>query len=163
MGAFSYNLWSECHLLCIKVEIHIIATFTLMLHIRISILSFTDIIETTVDMYSSVENLIVGAPYEIQCDIYTDQEIHPEIINITWIGPNNDTSMTDNRMKILPTISDGNIYTSILHFLYLSNEDEGLYICNVEILDNTSSASFELKEIISKFICLQPIPVTIKV
>ena len=112
---------------------------------------FTDDISTTVDVYGTMVNLTVGDPYEIQCEVYTDQLVHSDIVNITWIGPNNDTIVTDSRTIITTTNSTGHNHTSTLQFSYLSEDDEGmLFTCHVTILNNTDSESFEIEEILSK-------------
>ena len=112
---------------------------------------FTDDIDTTVDVYGTMENLTVGDKYEIQCEVYTDQLVHSDIVNITWIRSNNDTVVTDTRISITTTNSTGHNHTSTLQFSYLSEDDEGLlFTCQVTILNNTDSESFEIKEILSK-------------
>ena len=114
-------------------------------------LILTDYIETTVDIYdNTMQNLTLGNPYEIQCKVYTDQVVHSDIINITWIGPDNDTVVNDSRIIVTTTNSIGNNHTSTLQFLYLKEGDEGLYTCHVAILSNTDSESFELETILSK-------------
>jgi len=111
---------------------------------------FTDTIETDIDIYGAVKNLNVGAPYEIQCNVYTDQLVHSDLVNITWIGPNNNIIVTDNRINVIHITSNGNNHTSTLQFLYLSHEDEGLYTCNIAVMNSSDSESFELKRILSK-------------
>ena len=95
--------------------------------------------------------MIVGNPYEIWCKVQTDPEVHSDIVNISWIAPNGDAIVTNDRISVIPITSDGNNHTSQLQFLYLSDEDEGLYVCNVAILSTTDSMSFELEKILSKF------------
>ena len=121
-------------------------------------LILTDSIETTVDIYdNTMQNLTLGNPYEIQCEVYTDQVVHSDIVNITWIGPDNDTVVNDSRIIVTTTNSIGNNHISTLQFLYLKEGDEGLYTCHVTILSNTDSESFELETILSKLhftVCL---------
>ena len=109
-------------------------------------------------MLGSSENFTVADPYEIKCAVNTDQVIHSDIVSFTWIGPNNETFivnngtiMTNNGTAIVnsrtiatTTTSVGFDHASTLHFLYLSEEDQGLYTCHVAILDNTNSESFEV-------------------
>ena len=121
----------------------------------IRLYSLTDDIGTTVDVYGTMENLTMGDPYEIQCEVYTDQLVHSDIVNITWIGPNNDTIVPDKRISITTTNSTGHNHTSTLQFSYLSEDDEGmLFTCHVTILSNTDSKSFEIEEISSKLAIL---------
>ena len=93
----------------------------------------------------------MGEPYEIQCKVQTDPQVHSDIVNITWVAPNGDTVVTNDRINVIPITSNGNNHTSQLQFLYLSDEDEGLYVCSVTILNITDSMSFDLEEILSKF------------
>ena len=105
---------------------------------------FTDDIGITVDVHGAMENLTVGNPYEIQCKVYTDQIVNSDIVDITWIGPDNDTIVADGRLSVT-TNSTGHNHISTLQFSYLSEDDEGLFICHVTILSNTDSESFEIK------------------
>ena len=103
-------------------------------------------------MYGAVENLTVGDAYEIHCNVNTNKAINSTILNITWIGPNNESVMTDSRIDVT-TISNGTNHISILLFSHLSEEDEGLYNCSVTVLLNktANSDSFELKGSLSEF------------
>ena len=69
-------------------------------------------------------------------------------MSITWIVSYKDTTMTNDRISVN---SDGNTHISQLQFLYLSDEDDGLYICKVTILNITDSMSFELESVLSMF------------
>ena len=110
---------------------------------------FTDDIGITVDVHGAMENLTVGNPYEIQCKVYTDQIVNSDIVDITWIGPDNDPILPDSRLSII-TNSIGHNHTSTLLFLHLSEDNEGLFTCNVTILNNIDSESFKV-ELSSKF------------
>ena len=111
---------------------------------------FTDDIGITVDVHGAMENLTVGDPYEIQCKVYTDQIVNSDIVDITWIGPDNDTIVADGRLSVT-NFSSGHNHTSTLLFSYLSEDDEGiLFTCNVTILSNTDSGSFIVEELSSK-------------
>ena len=111
---------------------------------------FVDDIGITVDVHGTMENLTVGDPYKIQCEVYTDQIVNSSIVDITWIGPDNDTMVLDSRLNIT-SISTGHYHTSTLQFSYLSEDDEGLFTCNVTVLSNTESGSFKVDELSSKF------------
>ena len=91
----------------------------------------------------------MGDPYEIQCKVYTDQIVNSDIVDITWIGPDNDTIVADGRLSVI-TNSTGHNHTSTLQFSYLSEDDEGLFICHVTILSNFDSGSIEIKGMSSK-------------
>ena len=90
----------------------------------------------------------MGDSHEIQCEVNFDKIISASIINVTWRGPNNDTN---NRITINTTASADNNYTSTLQFYYLTEEDEGLYTCHIEILNYTKSGFFIFENFSSKF------------
>ena len=102
-------------------------------------------------MHGSSESFTIGDPYEIECAVYTDLVIHSDLVNFTWIGPNNQTILANNgtiiinnRTNVTTTTSVGNNHTSTLRFLYLTEEDQGLYTCHVTILTDDDSESFEV-------------------
>ena len=110
---------------------------------------FTDDFDTNIDIQDVTENRTVGDPHEVQCEVNNNEVVNT---SITWIGPNNDTIVTNNRIIVNATISADNNHTSTLRFLYLTEEDQGLYICHVTILNNyTDSKSFKLDDFTSKF------------
>ena len=96
-----------------------------------------------------MENLTAGDPYKIQCKVYTDQIVNSDIVDITWIGPDNDTIVADGRLSVTTNSTEHN-HTSTLQFSYLSEDDEGLFICHVTILSNFDSGSIEIKGTSSK-------------
>ena len=73
-------------------------------------------------------------------------------VMISWMGPGGESITNDSRVTISPTTSSGNNYTSSLQFTYLIREDEGLYMCQTEILATRKSATFEIDNIIGKLI-----------
>ena len=106
---------------------------------------FTDDINTTVNIRGAVENLTVGDPHVIQCEVYTDQTVNFNITNITWTGPNNNAIVNNSsRMGVTTSNSVGHYHTSTLSFSSLSEGDKGLYTCHVEIYGNKNSASLKL-------------------
>ena len=92
----------------------------------------------------------MGNLYEIQCIVHTNVVVNSSIVNITWIGPNNETIVTSRRTNITET-SDGNNHTSILQLAYLSEKDEGLHICQVTILNSTVFEFFKIEDLLSEF------------
>ena len=105
---------------------------------------FTDDINTTVNIRGAVENLTVGDPHVIQCEVHNDQIVNSDIVNITWIGPYNNTIVNDSRMSVTTYISVGHNHTSTLYFSSLNEGDKGSYTCHVEIRGNRISTSFKL-------------------
>lgn len=113
---------------------------------------FTDNFNTTIEIQDVTDNRTVGDPHEIQCKVYTDKVVNTNIINITWIGPNNDTIVTNSRITVTATASADNNHTSTLQFQYLTEEDQGMYTCHVAILSNyTDFGIFKLEDVFSKF------------
>ena len=104
---------------------------------------FADDINATVNIYGDVENLTVGYPHEIYCELDADEVINSDLVNITWIGLDNDTVVNDSRI-IVTSNSFENNHTSTLQFLSLIENDEGLYTCLVAIPGNTINESKEL-------------------
>ena len=94
---------------------------------------------------------MVGSPQDIDCIVNTTV---PGVTsaNISWTGPGGVSIMNvTNRVTISPTTSTGNIFTSSLQFDYLMEGDEGLYICNVMILENSTTQSIELQSLTGKY------------
>ena len=94
---------------------------------------------------------MVGSPQDIQCAVSTVSGMELSSVMISWMGPGGDTIRNDSRVTISPTSGSGNNYTSILQFMYLMEEDEGRYDCNVMILEATMFSVVQLDKIISMF------------
>jgi len=61
------------------------------------------------------------------------------------MGPGGESITNDSRVTISPTTSIGNNFTSNLQFTYLMEGDEGMYTCNVMILETNGSNTREMK------------------
>ena len=86
----------------------------------------------------------VGSKLSLKCDVTTVRGVTSNA-EVVWMR--NDTAieeMNSTRISISPTDSNGNIYTSFLHFSYLSEGDESEYTCRVTILDTSTSRSIGL-------------------
>ena len=92
---------------------------------------------------------MVGSPQDIQCIVSTVSGVELSSVMISWMGPGGESITNDGRVTISPTTSSGNNYTSSLQFTYLMEGDEGMYTCNVMILDTTASELFTLSNLIS--------------
>ena len=55
-------------------------------------------------------------------------------------------------MIVNPVTSFGNNFTSDLHFIYLMEGDEGIYTCNVMILDVIKAGYVELRNLTCKYL-----------
>jgi len=78
-------------------------------------------------------------------------------VMISWTGPGGIAITTDSRVTISETTSSGNDYISTLQFAYLMEGDEGMYTCNVMILDTSGSESIVIQNLTSKTCSSKPI------
>ena len=82
---------------------------------------------------------MVGSPQDIQCIVSTVSGVELSSVMISWMGPGGEFITNDSRVTISPTTSSGNNYTSSLQFTYLMEGDDGMYTCNVMILEANAS------------------------
>ena len=87
-----------------------------------------------------IQGAMVGFPQDIQCIVSTVSGVELSSVMISWMGPGGESITNDSRVTISPTTSSGNNYTSSLQFTYLMEGDEGMYTCNVMILESSNSA-----------------------
>ena len=96
--------------------------------------------------YNLTSGAMVGSPQDIQCIVSTVSGVELSSVMISWMGPGGESTVTnDSRVTISPTTSSGNNYTSNLQFTYLMEIDEGLYTCDVMILETVGSNTLEMK------------------
>ena len=88
---------------------------------------------------------MVGSPQDIRCIVSTVSGVELSSVMISWMGPGGESITNDSRVTISPTTSSGNNYTSSLQFTYLMEGDEGMYTCNVMILETNESNIREMK------------------
>ena len=94
---------------------------------------------------------MVGSPQDIQCIVSTVSGVELSSVMISWMGPGGESITNDSRVTISPTTSSGNNYTSSLQFTYLMEGDEGMYTCNVMILETSISNFIAVNNIASKY------------
>ena len=94
---------------------------------------------------------MVGSPQDIQCVVNTVSGVELSSVMISWMGPGGESITNDSRVTISPTTSSGNNYTSSLQFIYLMEGDEGIYTCNVMILETNALEFITMHRPISKF------------
>ena len=94
--------------------------------------------------YDHTFGATVGSPQDIQCIVSTVSGVESNSVMISWMGPGGESITNDSRVTINPTTSNGNNYTSSLQFTYLMEGDEGMYTCNVMILETTESNTREM-------------------
>ena len=99
-----------------------------------------------------IQGAIVGSQQDIQCIVSTVSGVELSSVMISWMGPGGESITNDSRVTISPTTYSGNNYTSNLQFTYLMEGDEGMYTCNVMILETTGSQFVELGNLIGKYI-----------
>ena len=97
-----------------------------------------------------MQGAMVGSPQTIQCTVSTVSGVESSSVMIRWIGPGEDIIANDSRVTISPTTSNGNMYTSSLQIQNLMEGDDGMYTCNVMILDRSGSASVTLETLTGK-------------
>ena len=93
----------------------------------------------------------MGSPQVINCTVSTVSGVESNSVMISWMGSGGGSIISGSRVTISPTTSSGNTHTSSLQFTYLVEGDEGMYICNVMILESSGSQSVELQSLISKY------------
>ena len=100
---------------------------------------------------------MVGSPQDIQCIVSTVSGVELSSVMISWMGPEGKSITNDSRVTISPTTSSGSNYTSSLQFTYLMEGDEGIYTCNVMILETENLASLKLNNMTGKSLSLSTI------
>ena len=97
-----------------------------------------------------IQGAMVSSPQDIQCIVSTASGVELNSVMISWMGPGGKSITYDSRVTISPTTSSGNNYTSSLQFTYLMQGDEGMYTCNVMILDNDISSFVAITNLSNK-------------
>ena len=96
---------------------------------------------------------MVGSPQVINCTVSTVSGVESSSVMISWMGPGGNIDTTNGRVSIGSVTAGGNnMYTRSLQFTYLMEEDEGMYTCNVMILEASGSQSIELQSLTSKLL-----------
>ena len=99
----------------------------------------------------SLQGGIVGKKQTIHCGINIVSGVTVNSVIVNWIGPERKSVINSDRITITtPTISSGNYITSSLEFMYLMEGDEGTYVCNVSILQTSTSIMVELGALTGK-------------
>jgi len=90
---------------------------------------------------------MIGSEQEIHCTVGTVSGVELSSVMISWTRPGGATIASDSRVTISPTTSSGNDYISTLQFAYLMEGDEGMYTCNVMILETSGSDSLTISNL----------------
>ena len=99
---------------------------------------------------------MVGSPQDIQCIVSTVSGVKLSSVMISWVGPGGESITNDSRVTISPITSSGKNYTSSFQFTYLMEGDEGMYTCNVMILESSGSQSTALNNLIGEKFYIYP-------
>ena len=97
-----------------------------------------------------IQGAMVGSPQDIQCIVSTVSGVELSSVMISWMGPGEESITNDSRVTISPTTSSGNNYTNSLQFTYLMEGDEGMYTCNVMILETNTSHLIDVRNLTGK-------------
>ena len=100
---------------------------------------------------------MVGSPQDIQCIVSTVSGVELSSVMISWMGPGGESITNDSRVTISPTTSSDNNYTSSLQFTYLMEGDEGMYTCNVMILETNASHYTDLQNLTGRLKYIHPL------
>ena len=95
---------------------------------------------------------MVGSPQDIQCIVSTVSGVELSSVMISWMGPGGEAITNDSRVTISQPTSSGSNYTSSLQFTYLMEGDEGMYTCNVMILETSAFSTINIHNLFSKFV-----------
>jgi len=102
--------------------------------------------------FGPIRDGVVGSPKEIHCTVSTVSGVELSSVMISWMGPGGDTITNDSRVNISPVTSINNDYISTLKFTYLMEGDEGIYTCNMMILETTGSDYIEITNLTGELI-----------
>jgi len=106
--------------------------------------------DVSVIPFGSIQGGMVGSPQEIHCTVSIVSGVEPDLVMISWMGPGGDTITNDSRVTISPIVSINNDYISTIDFSYLMEGDEGVYTCDVMILETAVSHFIEIRNLTGK-------------
>ena len=91
-----------------------------------------------------------GEPHDLVCMITLSSTTQLVSINLSWYFTSNDTRVEVISITNTTDDSIGIIYTTVIQFDYLTEEDEGNYTCTLTIDGESAESTFNL-EIISEY------------
>jgi len=100
--------------------------------------------------FSPIDDGMVGNPQEIHCTVGTVSGVFFNSVMILWTNPEGNIIVNDSRVTVDPTTSIDNDYISTLKFAYLMEGDEGIYTCNVMMLETFESQIIEVGNLTGK-------------
>ena len=90
---------------------------------------------------------IIGEAFDLVCVIALSSTAKPHSVNLAWNFISNDTRIRVVPQTITTDDSIGSIYTAVIQFDYIIEEDEGNYLCSLEIDGDLEESTFSLKTI----------------
>ena len=97
---------------------------------------------------------MVGDPLLVQCIVDTVDGVESSLVNASWVGPGGDLIVNTSRVAVSQITSSDNTYNRSLHFTSLFEDDAGVYMCFVMILETNESSSFEIQILAGMYVCI---------
>ena len=99
---------------------------------------------------SGFSSVTIGRIQDIICSVTITSAVDPDSVELTWTNASSIVT-SDNRVTITPTNVTANLhsftYTTIIQIAYLTEADEGNYICNVAANEMMESRTTTLQNI----------------
>ena len=92
----------------------------------------------------------IGDSHDLICLIALSSTAQLTKVNVSWNFTSNDDRVTVIPSNITANNSNGIIFSTVIHFAYLMEADEGNYKCSLKIEADLVETTFNFK-IISKF------------
>ena len=89
----------------------------------------------------------MGDPQDVICIVASTSPLDLNSVTTSWTGPNG--FITNNHRITINATVKNNFYTTILHFDYLFESDEGIYTCDVTTNNHTVSLSTSIAKLTS--------------
>ena len=97
-----------------------------------------------------IQGAMIGSPQAIECIVSTVSGVELTSVMINWMGPDGNLITDNSRIIVNPITSFSGRYIRGLHFIYLMEGDEGMYTCNVKILETVKSSLVEFNDLACK-------------
>ena len=94
---------------------------------------------------------MVGSPLGFECRVSAVGGVELTSVVISWMGPDGNLITNYSRIIVNSVTSFGSNFTSGLHFIYLMEGDEGIYTCNVMILDVITAGYVKINNLTCKY------------
>ena len=97
---------------------------------------------------------MVGDPLLVQCIVDTVDGVEPSLVNISWMGPGGTLIVNSSRVTVSQIKPSDNTYNRSLHFTSLFENNAGVYMCIVMILEANESSPFEIQTLFGMYKCV---------